>query len=167
MKTTMIGLAFLLAACGTAEVAEEVAAPAAPAPAPAPAPKPDPIKEPYAYGDDAELDALWDGCAAGVADDCDDLYWLSPIDSEYETYAVERVNELAGLELLDDQAITDALGAEFFLNLVWAGLDDEGRADICLGVTLFGADGAAAIVVSDAPTFDRAEVAEWLTKTCE
>jgi len=164
MKKTLIALAVLLAACGTTEVAEEVVAPAAPAPAPAP--KPEPVKEPYAYGDDAELDALWDGCAEGAEGDCDDLYWLSPIGSEYEAYALERVNELAGLDLLDDQAITDALGAEFFLDMIWNGMNDTERAEICSGVGLFGSDGAAGIIVAEAPTFDRQEVAEWLTKTC-
>jgi hypothetical protein len=166
MKKTMIALAFLLAACGTAEVAEEVAAPAAPAPAPAPAPKPDPIKEPYAYGDDAELDALWDGCADGVDDDCEDLYWLSPVGSDYEAYALERVNEAAGLFPLNDQDITDAFGTAFFMDIVWSDMSAAEKAELCLGVEIFGADGAATIIVAEATTFDVKEVAEWLSKTC-
>lgn len=38
------------------------------------------------YGDDAELDALWDACADGDLRACDDLYWNSAWDSDYETF---------------------------------------------------------------------------------
>ena len=38
------------------------------------------------YGDDAELDKLWDGCEAGEMQACDDLYLQSPFDSEYEAF---------------------------------------------------------------------------------
>jgi len=43
--------------------------------------------EPFGYGDDVELDTLWDGCAAGDNAACDVLWWDSPIGSEYETFA--------------------------------------------------------------------------------
>ena len=39
-----------------------------------------------AYGEDADLDRLWDSCAAGNAQACDDLYLESPVGSEYEEY---------------------------------------------------------------------------------
>ena len=38
------------------------------------------------YGDDPALDALWDACAAGDGEACDDLYFQSPIGSEYEEF---------------------------------------------------------------------------------
>lgn len=38
------------------------------------------------YGDDPELDALWDACAAGDNQACDDLYMDSPFGSEYEEF---------------------------------------------------------------------------------
>ncbi|WP_372595384.1 hypothetical protein, partial [Actinotalea sp.] len=38
------------------------------------------------YGDDPELDALWDACAAGDMVACDDLYFAAPFDSEYERF---------------------------------------------------------------------------------
>jgi hypothetical protein len=38
------------------------------------------------YGDDASLDALWDGCSSERWSDCDDLYLEAPIDSGYERY---------------------------------------------------------------------------------
>lgn len=39
------------------------------------------------YGDDPILDALWDECEAGDMVACDDLWWGSPSDSEYEAFA--------------------------------------------------------------------------------
>jgi hypothetical protein len=163
VKKTLIGLALLLAACGGAEAPE--AAPAPP-PAPAPAPAPEPEKDPYGYGDDAKLDGLWDECEAGDEAACDDLYWLSPLGSEYETYALERVNELAGVAPLTEQDIADAFGAAFFLDQVWAGMSEAEQVELCLGVGIFGPEVSASIIVSEAPTFNVGEVAEWLTKTC-
>jgi hypothetical protein len=42
--------------------------------------------EAVAYGDDPELDALWDACEAGDGVACDDLFRRSPVGSEYETF---------------------------------------------------------------------------------
>ncbi|MEV7971689.1 DUF4190 domain-containing protein [Cellulomonas sp. NPDC089187] len=39
-----------------------------------------------AYGDDPELDALWGACDAGDGDACNDLYFDSPVGSEYEEF---------------------------------------------------------------------------------
>ena len=44
--------------------------------------------EAWDYGDDLALDALWDGCADGDDQACDDLYWGSPYLSGYEDFAV-------------------------------------------------------------------------------
>src|SRR5699024_7797736 len=41
------------------------------------------------YGDDAFLDMLWDGCAAGDMVACDDLFVESPLWSEYEDFGYE------------------------------------------------------------------------------
>jgi hypothetical protein len=38
------------------------------------------------YGDDAELDALWDSCADGDDAACDQLYLESPLGSAYEAF---------------------------------------------------------------------------------
>ena len=43
-------------------------------------------EEPFDYGDDPELDNLWEGCFEGEWGDCDELYLLSPFDSEYEWF---------------------------------------------------------------------------------
>jgi hypothetical protein len=54
---------------------------------------------PESYGDDAELDALYDGCDAGDLVACDDLYYASPIDSDYEFFGATcggRSEEISG-----------------------------------------------------------------------
>jgi len=38
------------------------------------------------YGDDPALDALWDACEGGDGEACDDLFFQSPIGSEYEEF---------------------------------------------------------------------------------
>lgn len=42
--------------------------------------------DPFTYGDDADLDALWDACAGGDLASCDDLWLTSPIGSDYESF---------------------------------------------------------------------------------
>ena len=44
------------------------------------------VDGPYTYGDDADLDAMWDACEAGSGAGCDDLFFQSPFGSEYEAY---------------------------------------------------------------------------------
>ncbi len=39
------------------------------------------------YGDDPQLDRLWDDCDDGDLEACDDLYFASPIGSQYEEFA--------------------------------------------------------------------------------
>jgi hypothetical protein len=39
------------------------------------------------YGDDPELDALYDSCKDGDMQACDDLYLQCPFGSEYEEFA--------------------------------------------------------------------------------
>lgn len=51
------------------------------------------------YGDNAELDALWDSCAAGDMAACDDLYFESPLGSEYEEFG----DTCGGIGLPEDQ----------------------------------------------------------------
>jgi hypothetical protein len=41
---------------------------------------------PERYGDDAELDRLWDACKAGDWQACDSLYFDAPFDSRYEAF---------------------------------------------------------------------------------
>jgi len=44
--------------------------------------------EPIDYGDDEDLDILWDQCEAGTGKSCDELFMNSPISSEYEKFGL-------------------------------------------------------------------------------
>lgn len=44
------------------------------------------IAGPCDYGDDAELDTLWDACADGFGGACDRLYYDSLFDTRYEQF---------------------------------------------------------------------------------
>ncbi|MEM9033378.1 MAG: hypothetical protein AAGD18_02200 [Actinomycetota bacterium] len=56
------------------------------APADTQAPAGGDASEPFTYGDDAELDVLWDACAGGDFASCDELFFVTPIGSEYEEF---------------------------------------------------------------------------------
>lgn len=51
----------------------------------------DSLDEPEAqsYGDDPELDALYDACGSGDLMACDDLYMEAPFGSEYEEFGLD------------------------------------------------------------------------------
>jgi hypothetical protein len=42
--------------------------------------------EPFDYGDDPELDALWDACDGGDLAACDELFFVTPVGSVYEEF---------------------------------------------------------------------------------
>lgn len=44
------------------------------------------VSEPCEYGDDPELDRLWDACAQGDGSACDRLYYDSAFDTRYEQF---------------------------------------------------------------------------------
>ena len=66
--------------------------------------------EAFTYGDDAELDALWDACEDGNGAACDELFWGSPVDSEYETFG----NTFGGLFAEDEVPLSceEEIGGE-------------------------------------------------------
>lgn len=162
----ILGLVF-----GGDDAVDEPAAPTATAPAPqpepepepAPAPDPEPAGPPMDLGDDPYLDGLWAACSMDDYDACDDLYWESPLGSEYEAFALERLDELDARE---PAPAPERPATDLVMGLVWAGMDTEARAEICLGVGLFGADGAAEMIVAEAPEFPVDEVADWLARKC-
>jgi hypothetical protein len=56
------------------------------------------VLEGNAYGDNPTLDALYDSCAAGDGAACDELYWSSSVDTEYEQFAVTCGNRFGSAE---------------------------------------------------------------------
>lgn len=48
-----------------------------------------------AYGDDPELDALWDACEAGDGAACSELFWSSDADTAYEDFGYTCGNRVA------------------------------------------------------------------------
>jgi hypothetical protein len=141
----------------------------APAPEPAPAPAPEPAGPPMDLGDDPELDALWYACAADDYDACLDLFWDSPLGSEYEAFADERLVELdaAAIDEMTDRDLIDEIGADVLLDLTWNGMSQDERVELCLGVGLLGAQAAGEIVSEGADGLvTPAEAAAWLDRKC-
>lgn len=86
--------------------------------------------EPDVYGDDPDLDALWDGCEAGDWEACDDLYRQSPIGSEYERFGdtCGDRNEPSGwcVDVQTDgppAGEPDAYGDDATLDALWDGCE--------------------------------------------
>jgi hypothetical protein len=72
-----------------------------------------PFVGPAAYGDDPELDRLWDRCEAGEGVACDDLWNQAPIGSEYERFGVtcgerEEVLNCSDLTLESDRTTDES-----------------------------------------------------------
>ncbi len=47
---------------------------------------PDPVTDASTYGDDPEMDLLWDMCEFGDGEACDELFFISPFGSDYEEF---------------------------------------------------------------------------------
>ncbi len=47
---------------------------------------PDPVTDGVTYGDDPEMDLLWDMCEVGDGEACDQLFFISPFGSDYEEF---------------------------------------------------------------------------------
>lgn len=102
------------------------------------------------YGDDPELDALWDACEAGDDVACDDLYWESPLGSEYESFAQENGGASGGLFGSDPSEFrSDCASGDVFacvdLFLAASDADDEqlaldGLRGECAGDDMFACD---------------------------
>lgn len=142
-----------------APVAASVPQQPAPAPAPEPAPEAEPA-EPMSYGDDAELDRLYDLCEADDIDACDELWWDSPIGSEYEAFADKRQQEL-------EPPLSDADLALFALEYTWLNASQSDRDAICDGVAIFGADIAGAMIAAEADIITGADAAAFLADKCK
>jgi len=157
------------------EVAQEAtSAPATPAPTPSAPKPPAPSQEPERpavigpdkYGDDPALDALWDLCEDGDYQACEDLYFDSPLNSEYEAFALSSMDMMD--EGLTERGIVDLLGPDALMDLVWNRTDAEGQAELCQGYALLGGLGAGRIISeSSNGTVTPEEAAAWLKGKCE
>lgn len=157
------------AATDTAPVATPSPDPVVPEPEPQPEPEPELTVPPMDLGDDADLDKLWFRCADDDYDACEDLFWDSPLGSEYEAFADERLNELddAALGDLSDRDIVDELGADLLLDVTWHGLTRVEQDELCDGVDLLGADAAGAIISDGADGLvTPKEASDWLIGKC-
>lgn len=171
-----LGALFVIGLFSPDDKAAQVA-PAASAPAAAPVTPVAPVTPPPAateapvvagpdkYGDDPELDALWDKCVANDFDACEDLYWLSPIGSEYEAFGQSSMN--IANEGISEQDLIDLIGPALILDMVWSGMSAREQADLCGGVRLLG-PAAAGVVVADGSSgaVSAADAAEWLADRC-
>lgn len=129
-----------IAACGTQDSDVSAAATTSDKPA---------VKvKPGTYGSDPVLDALWDDCEAGDNNACEDLYYDSPVDSEYEAFGRDNMDPaevplppaeaddtlvLNGTEMTMDEAI-----GEMVLILEYAEVTDQ----MCYEDATFGREQA-------------------------
>ena len=143
-----VGVVLVLGWIGGLGDAPEEPAPAAPEqPAPEPAPEPEPKPErapevPNDLGDDAALDALWFACDAGDEDACYDLWWDSPVGSEYERFADDQIEKIEEREAQVDEDLL----AQILLQMVWDDMSRAERDELCDGFVLLGAREASQIV---------------------
>jgi hypothetical protein len=163
----LVGVLLLLFGCSPEYQEAATTVPREPARVNQPEPvRPEPEPDiPMVYGDDPYFDRLWDECEAGDSDACDELYWESPIGSDYEQYALDRIDELENQ--LSDRDVVDALGADFILDLTWDTLSRQEQSDLCGGVVLFGANVAGALLAEGSDGLLTAEeAASWLARKC-
>jgi hypothetical protein len=179
MKKTIaftLSLAILTGCGGSDDTASQVAqertatapalAPTPPAPTPPVKPEPRPApREPYRYGDDPELDRLWDRCADRDYEACDALYWVAPVGSEYEADALEQIFALE--DSMTDREIAELFGVGLLLDIAWQGMTRQEQQDICDGLWVYGPATAGAFVAQGAGgAITTNEAADWLVNTC-
>lgn len=107
------------------------------------------------YGDDPDLDALWDDCDAGDDVACDDLYLRSPIGSDYESFGStcgerESIDQFGNCSLDDglfgdDDGLfgdADTYGDDPALDALWDGCaaGDYAACDTLWIKSPFGSD---------------------------
>jgi hypothetical protein len=140
-------------------------APAPPAPTPPAAPERPTVDGPDKYGDDPVLDALWDRCEKADYEACEDLYWDSPLHSEYEAFALSSLNMMD--EALTEEQLSELIGADFLMDLVWDQTDQQGRDELCLGYKLLGRGAGAIVAESSGGTVTADEAYDWLRRKCQ
>ena len=116
------------------EAPEAPIAPAAPEPAPeAPVESMEDRGAALGLGDDPRFNRLAGRCDAGEQDACDTLYWESPVDSDYEAWALERFGYDDVIDDLDpssDTLVNDVL------ELLWEQIPADQQREMCIGYAL-------------------------------
>jgi hypothetical protein len=128
-----------------------------------PEPTPEPEPEPDVYGSDSVLDDLHDRCEDGDTEACDQLFWYSPLGSEYEAFAAERgSSDMFGSvdKDMDDDAI-----ARIVLELTWDNMSPDQRSEICDGLAI-GLPVARIIADSAGPTVTTEMISSYLSDMC-
>jgi hypothetical protein len=164
---TIIIALLLLSGCSAEYQEAATTVPREPARVDAPEPvRPEPEPDiPTKYGDDRYFDRLWDKCADDDLTACEDLFWESPVGSEYEAYGLDRIGELENA--LTDRDIVDAVGVDFILDLAWNELTRREQNDLCDGARTFGFDVAGNILSNGSDgLFTGREAADWLRGKC-
>ena len=169
----------ILTGCGGSDDTAAQVAPAllvsAPAPAPTPEPPAPPVapeppakarpSEPFQYGDDPTFDALWEDCQDADYEACEELYWDSPLDSQYESDALSMMNIMD--EGMTPEELNDLISGDLLLDIVWAGMSSREQSELCDGYALSGSEASGAIIAdSSGGTITGREASDWLRRTC-
>ncbi|HVM41180.1 MAG TPA: hypothetical protein VM618_10435, partial [Acidimicrobiia bacterium] len=97
------------------------------------APPPPPPPAEGSYGSDPTLDRLQDRCATGDAEACTQLYWDSPLGSDYERFGEERMGASESLDG-DTMMVIEAVA----MQMTWDQMTASDRATACEGYNTFG-----------------------------
>lgn len=98
------------------------------------------VSGPNRYGDDPELDQLYDACGGGDLAACDDLYWQSAYGSEYESFAASCGGAMAEPAWgycswvfddpgFDESASPQTFGDDLRLDELWTSCAEGDMAD--------------------------------------
>lgn len=130
-----------------------------PEPTPEPEPEPEPVAPEGTYGSDPVMDRLQDRCEGGDMGACDDLFWDSPLGSEYEAFAQDMRygddSSVSDFEL-DPESMEEL--NEMALWMTWEGMTAADQEVVCEGYNLFGPEFSYELFIDgwgdDPPTID-------------
>jgi hypothetical protein len=110
-----------------------------------------------AYGSDPQLDRLQDRCGRGDSAACDELFWESPVGSDYEAYAQRRRRGTAG---------ATSSSADSMLESTWVRLSAGERSDLCWAYDELGWQTAQMISESSDGAVTTVQVIAFLERKC-
>lgn len=116
---------------------------------PEPEPEPEPESSAPNLGNDPYFNELADDCAGGNADACETLFWESPLDSEYEAWALDMMfPSTGGGSSSGAGALTDSQVRQIF-DEVWSEYNGAEQEDICFVYDVMGANEVYETIWSD------------------